>query len=184
MRSLSPRSMAARTISVVTTILLARHGESDWNVEQRWQGHADRPLTDRGRAQAEELARRLAQTQEVSPRPRRGPIVLRSLAVSAREVLAAYRATVVAAGAQQPISSTAEWLLDNFHIVEEQLAEVERMLAFLDAQGVEAAPGQRRPAGDAFGQRGRAPALWAHRVTPATPGDPMSEAAASVIPNR
>jgi broad specificity phosphatase PhoE len=51
--------MAARTISVVTTILLARHGESDWNVEQRWQGHADRPLTDRGRAQAEELARRL-----------------------------------------------------------------------------------------------------------------------------
>lgn len=51
--------MAARTIAVVTTILLARHGESDWNVEQRWQGHADRPLTDRGRAQAEELARRL-----------------------------------------------------------------------------------------------------------------------------
>jgi broad specificity phosphatase PhoE len=43
----------------VTTILLARHGESDWNVEQRWQGHADRPLTERGRAQAEALAVRL-----------------------------------------------------------------------------------------------------------------------------
>jgi probable phosphoglycerate mutase len=43
----------------VTTILLARHGESDWNVEQRWQGHADRSLTARGRAQARALADRL-----------------------------------------------------------------------------------------------------------------------------
>jgi broad specificity phosphatase PhoE len=44
----------------VTTILLARHGESDWNVEQRWQGHADRPLTELGRQQARALADRLA----------------------------------------------------------------------------------------------------------------------------
>jgi broad specificity phosphatase PhoE len=44
----------------VTTLLLARHGESDWNAELRWQGHADRPLTARGRAQARALAERLA----------------------------------------------------------------------------------------------------------------------------
>ena len=44
----------------MTTIYLARHGESDWNVERRWQGHADRPLTDRGRGQAQNLAARLA----------------------------------------------------------------------------------------------------------------------------
>jgi broad specificity phosphatase PhoE len=44
----------------VTTLLLARHGESDWNRARRWQGFADRPLTDRGRAQARELAERLA----------------------------------------------------------------------------------------------------------------------------
>jgi broad specificity phosphatase PhoE len=44
----------------VTTILLARHGESDWNRDQRWQGHADRPLTDLGRSQAQSLAERLA----------------------------------------------------------------------------------------------------------------------------
>jgi broad specificity phosphatase PhoE len=43
----------------VTTILLARHGESDWNRERRWQGHADRSLTDRGREQARALAERL-----------------------------------------------------------------------------------------------------------------------------
>jgi probable phosphoglycerate mutase len=42
-----------------TTILLARHGESDWNREVRWQGHADRPLTERGREQALALAVRL-----------------------------------------------------------------------------------------------------------------------------
>lgn len=46
----------------MTTILLARHGESDWNRDQRWQGHADRPLTELGRRQARELAERLAHT--------------------------------------------------------------------------------------------------------------------------
>jgi broad specificity phosphatase PhoE len=43
----------------VTTLLLARHGESDWNRSKRWQGFADRPLTDLGRRQAEQLADRL-----------------------------------------------------------------------------------------------------------------------------
>lgn len=47
----------------MTTILLARHGESDWNRTKRWQGHADRPLTEAGRAQSQELADRLAETQ-------------------------------------------------------------------------------------------------------------------------
>jgi broad specificity phosphatase PhoE len=40
----------------VTTLLLARHGETDWNSERRWQGHSDQPLNDRGREQARELA--------------------------------------------------------------------------------------------------------------------------------
>jgi broad specificity phosphatase PhoE len=43
----------------VTIILLARHGESDWNASRRWQGHADRPLTEKGRGQARALADRL-----------------------------------------------------------------------------------------------------------------------------
>jgi probable phosphoglycerate mutase len=44
----------------VTTLLLARHGETDWNRELRFQGHADPPLNDLGRRQARELAGELA----------------------------------------------------------------------------------------------------------------------------
>lgn len=41
---------------VATTLLLARHGETDWNRERRWQGHADPPLNETGRQQARTLA--------------------------------------------------------------------------------------------------------------------------------
>ena len=40
--------------------MLARHGETRFNVEGRWQGQSDSPLTDRGLAQARELGRALA----------------------------------------------------------------------------------------------------------------------------
>jgi broad specificity phosphatase PhoE len=44
----------------VTTLILVRHGETDWNRDGRWQGHADAPLNERGRAQARVLADELA----------------------------------------------------------------------------------------------------------------------------
>ena len=47
----------------MATILLARHGETDWNAERRWQGHSDRPLNERGWAQARALAERLDATR-------------------------------------------------------------------------------------------------------------------------
>lgn len=39
-----------------TEFILIRHAESTWNAAGRWQGHADPPLSERGRRQAGELA--------------------------------------------------------------------------------------------------------------------------------
>jgi broad specificity phosphatase PhoE len=41
-------------------LFLARHGQTAWNLERRLQGQLDSPLTDRGVAQAGEIAERLA----------------------------------------------------------------------------------------------------------------------------
>ncbi len=41
---------------MAATLFLARHGETEWNLERRWQGHADPPLNPTGRAQAAVLA--------------------------------------------------------------------------------------------------------------------------------
>jgi phosphoserine phosphatase len=55
-------------------LLLARHGESVWNAEKRFQGHTDIELSARGRAQAEALGRALRgyriTAAYVSPFPR------------------------------------------------------------------------------------------------------------------
>ncbi|HEU0008505.1 MAG TPA: histidine phosphatase family protein [Verrucomicrobiae bacterium] len=44
----------------VTRVILLRHGETTWNIEGRYQGQLDSPLTSVGVAQAQSLARRLA----------------------------------------------------------------------------------------------------------------------------
>jgi broad specificity phosphatase PhoE len=43
----------------VTTLLLVRHGETDWNRELRIQGSSDTELNETGRAQARALAQEL-----------------------------------------------------------------------------------------------------------------------------
>ena len=43
----------------MTTLLLVRHGETDWNRDQRWQGHSDTSLNEVGREQARALAETL-----------------------------------------------------------------------------------------------------------------------------
>jgi broad specificity phosphatase PhoE len=44
-------------------IALARHGETPYNAERRFQGHLPIPLSERGREQAHELARAAAQRE-------------------------------------------------------------------------------------------------------------------------
>jgi broad specificity phosphatase PhoE len=47
---------AARTVAaprkMTKLVYLVRHGETDWNAEERWQGHTDVPLNAVGRQQA------------------------------------------------------------------------------------------------------------------------------------
>lgn len=42
-----------------TTLVFVRHGQTDWNINHRFQGSSDIPLNDHGRTQAYQLAPRI-----------------------------------------------------------------------------------------------------------------------------
>jgi probable phosphoglycerate mutase len=74
-------------------IFLARHGETDWNAAGRLQGHTDVPLNEAGRAQAIELAERLARegigsvtTSDLSRARETGTIIAARLGLMEPEV--------------------------------------------------------------------------------------------------
>ena len=50
----------------MTTLVLIRHGQTDWNVEGRWQGQADLSLNNRGREQARHVAEYQSQFEFVA----------------------------------------------------------------------------------------------------------------------
>ena len=52
--------MTVEPVGIVTTLLFIRHGETDWNRQQRFQGQIDVPLNETGLAQAARLGQRLA----------------------------------------------------------------------------------------------------------------------------
>ncbi len=49
------------------TILLVRHGETEWNLVRRYQGWRDSPLTERGIAQAQAIGRLLSTLAGIEP---------------------------------------------------------------------------------------------------------------------
>ena len=55
-RSLQAEIHRLASLICMTTLLLVRHGETDWNRDGRWQGGSDTPLNDLGREQARSLA--------------------------------------------------------------------------------------------------------------------------------
>lgn len=47
-------------MSDVVQLLVFRHGETDWNLNKKFQGHTNIPLNQNGRSQAESLQKKLA----------------------------------------------------------------------------------------------------------------------------
>ena len=72
----------------------------------------------------EQHAESLAAAQPVTTRPNRGRRLGTRLQENGRVLLDAYRAIAVAIREERSITPAAEWLVDNFHIVEEQIREI------------------------------------------------------------
>ena len=72
----------------------------------------------------EQHAESLAANQPISTTPTSGLSLVDRLADNERVLLEAYRSLAKAADEGRPITPAAEWLLDNYHLVEQQVREV------------------------------------------------------------
>src|SRR5213593_3394480 len=72
----------------------------------------------------EQYAAALAAEHKIADRPRRVSLLLPRLEDNGRKLIAAYKAVVESIREEHTISPAAEWLVDNFHIVEEQVREI------------------------------------------------------------
>ncbi len=72
----------------------------------------------------EQHAESLAAAQTVDLEPRRGRPLIPRVIENGRVLLASYRAIAQAIQEERAITPAAEWLVDNFHVVEEQLREI------------------------------------------------------------
>src|SRR5208282_3285633 len=66
----------------------------------------------------------LAAAQNVTDSPRRGREIAWRVRENGRVLLVAYRSIAAAIREERAITPAAEWLVDNFHVVEEQIREI------------------------------------------------------------
>jgi 2,3-bisphosphoglycerate-dependent phosphoglycerate mutase len=52
--------MSLQEESLPTRLLLIRHAQTEWNIQRRFQGHGDSPITEEGQKQLQRLKSRLA----------------------------------------------------------------------------------------------------------------------------
>jgi cyclic beta-1,2-glucan synthetase len=72
----------------------------------------------------EQHAESLAAAQSVSSRPERGRPLAKRVRDNDEALLDAYRVIAAAIAAKRPITPAAEWLIDNFHLAEDQIREI------------------------------------------------------------
>jgi cyclic beta-1,2-glucan synthetase len=86
----------------------------------------DRPIRAElfGVERLEQHAHSLAEQQAIAPSGSAGKSLVRRLKENERVLLEAYRAIAAHASDGRPVAPAAEWLLDNFHLVEQQVREV------------------------------------------------------------
>ena len=87
---------------------------------------SDRPVREDlfGIDRLEDHARHLAAAQTVLPRRVRGQTLNRRLDSNAAALLAAYGVLAAAIDAGRPITPAAEWLVDNYHVIERQVRDI------------------------------------------------------------
>jgi cyclic beta-1,2-glucan synthetase len=72
----------------------------------------------------EQHAESLASAQSVSSRPERGRPLAKRVDDNDEALLAAYQVIAAAIADKRPITPAAEWLIDNFHLAEDQIREI------------------------------------------------------------
>lgn len=72
----------------------------------------------------EQHAESLAAAQSISSKPERGRPLAQRVHDNDEALLAAYRVIAAAIADKRPITPAAEWLIDNFHLAEDQIREI------------------------------------------------------------
>jgi cyclic beta-1,2-glucan synthetase len=105
-------------LSFIPRIIIGRPVSSPWEV-----GVAIRAELFSAE-RLEQHAESLAAAQRVTPKSKIGQPLAKRLRDNSRVLLEAYRALATATHQVDPITPAAEWLVDNFHVVEAQIREI------------------------------------------------------------